>query len=101
MAVLLMMYIVLFILAIFFQYLLYRSDAPNNVYLMNMSLAIFLTFIAFTSFPSNYIGRKLLAVIFGLSGASALFVKSKTNQALIPKLMLSISILGSFILLFI
>ncbi|MDN6195697.1 MAG: hypothetical protein L0I93_04330, partial [Atopostipes suicloacalis] len=58
-----------------------------------------LAFIAYTSFPSNYSIQKLLAFLFGLSGVSALFVKSKVRPTIIPKIMLTVSIVGAFVLL--
>ncbi|MDN6161965.1 MAG: hypothetical protein L0I79_04235, partial [Atopostipes sp.] len=73
----------------------------ENIYVLNMVIGVILASIAFTSFPENYSIQKLLALVFGLSGASAIFVKSKMKKAMIPKVMLSVSIIASFILLLI
>lgn len=99
MQALLIFYGVIALLAIIAQYLLYREDPSEKIYLLNLVIGGVLAVIAYTSFPSNYIFQKILAVLFGLSGVSALFVRNKSRQPLIAKIMLSLSILGAFALL--
>lgn len=101
MAILLIIYFVLGIGALYLQYLLYQKDAKRYVYILNMVFGFLLTYIAYSSLPSNYIVQKGIALIFGLSGASSIFVKERTNHPLIPKVMLSVSIIGNLILLLI
>lgn len=101
MDVLIIIYSVLAILAAGAQFLLYKRGTKTKYLIINMLISSVLAFIAFSSFPSNYVIRKLMAIIFGLIGASSLFIKATTDQSLIPKIMLTFSIVASFILLFI
>lgn len=99
MEVLLIIYLILGIVSLLLQYFLYQKEAQESIYLINMVIGILLAFIAFSSFPSNYTGQRFLALIFGLTGASAIFVKETVEQEMIPKIMLSISIFANFALL--
>lgn len=99
MQVLLIFYGVIALLAIIAQIFLYRKNPSEKIYLLNLVIGALLAVIAYTSFPSNYLFQKFLAFLFGLIGVSALFVRSKVKQALIAKVMLTISIVGAFVLL--
>lgn len=99
MGVLRIIFIILGITALFLQYLLYQEDTKDIVYIINMVLAIIIAFIAFSSLPTNYTIQKIIVLILGLSGASSIFVKERTNQPMIPKAMLTVSIIGNIILL--
>ena len=100
MQILLIIYGVLGILTLVAQFFLYQRNVKSRVYYVNLAIGLVLAFIAFTSFPSNDILLKLLAVISALIGIGAIYYQSISDQPLLSKLMLSFSILFSFILLF-
>lgn len=97
---LLIIYGVLGVITLAAQYFLYQTDAKSSFYYLNLAIALVLAFIAFTSFPSNDTILKLLAVVFALIGLAAIYFKSTSDQPMLPKIMLTISILASFALLF-
>ena len=95
-------YIVLIAVAVLIQALLYinKNKSNNTIFIINMLLGMILAFIAFTSMPTNFTVQRILAIIFGVIAALAIVVKSKTKKNIIgSKLLLSVSIIGSFLLL--
>ena len=76
-----------------------RGDILNKSWFIyyNLILIIVLTFISFTSLPSNYIGYKFLTVILAILGLLSLYLnkigKLKNQYALI---LIIISLVGNF-----
>ena len=104
-AILSIIYRVIIILVLVTQVLLYRSkdNSKNNnlIFGINLLMGLILAFLVYTSLPSNFIVQKALAIIFAIIAVLAVIVKQKSRQALITsKVMLTISVIGSSILLF-
>lgn len=102
--ILAIIFLILISAAIVLQVLLYRekSESKLGIFIANMALALILAVIAFTSFPSNFVARKVIAVLFGALSIIALLVKTKfkqSNQA--SKIMLSIAVIAGCLQLFI
>lgn len=104
-AILSIIYRFIIILVLVTQVLLYRSkdNSKNNnlIFGINLLMGLILAFLVYTSLPSNFIVQKALAIIFAIIAVLAVIVKQKSRQALITsKVMLTISVIGSSILLF-
>ncbi len=93
-------YVVLGISAVAFQYLLYKEkDVANiNVYIINVALGLILAYMAFTALPANFTARRTLAIALGVLAIIALLIKDRTkDNSLISKTLLTIAIVGSMI----
>lgn len=96
-------YVVLIAIAIIIQFLLYKdkNERKNNIYIVNMIFGVILAYMAFTSLPTNSVGQRTLALAFGVIAFSALALKVKTEtNIMLNKIMLTVSIVGSFLLLY-
>lgn len=92
----------LFAIVIFIaQYLLYRSHAKRSIYTINLVIALILAFIVFTSFPSNYLLQKGIAVVLALIAIGAFYLERFNTKDILAKLLLTLSLLGNFLLLII
>lgn len=97
------LYIIFIIIGIIIQILLYRekNESKNNIFIINMLFVILLSYIAFTSFAINFTVERTLAIVFAVIALLAVGVKVKVEKlAILSKVMLSISIIGNFLLLF-
>ncbi|ARF13829.1 hypothetical protein [Sporosarcina ureae] len=95
------MYIVLIVLAIGIQVVLYKSKSNNSVIIINMLFGLLLSYLAFTTFPSNFAIQRTLAVVMGIVAILAVVIKFRSEElVLLSKIALSISILVSLALLF-
>ena len=102
---LMILFIVLVILAIILQILLYknnnRSQNSNLVFIINTIFSLFLSFMAFSALPSNFTSQKFLAIVWGVLGLLALILKFTSRiPTIISKLMITVSILGALVQLF-
>lgn len=82
------------------QFFLYKDQSNMKFFVINMLLGILISFLAFTALPSNYTGQRLLTLVFGALAVVAYFVHSKSENKLLSKLLLSVSIIGNIIQLF-
>lgn len=101
--VLMVTFIVLFIIAVVLQILLYRrqNKSNNGIFIINMLFGIVLSYLAFTSFPSNYTGQRSLALVFGLVAVLALVLKFTNRKFIfVSKVMLTVTIIGTLVQLF-
>ncbi len=99
---LLVIYSILGILALGAQILLYKNKSKNSIFILNMLLAIVIAYIAYTSQAENFLLEKNIALGIGSISILALILKLfKEKYSFISKILLTISILGGFILLFI
>ena len=101
-AILGIFYVILATIAVIIQILLYKSNSgskySNMIFILNMIFALFLSYISYTSFPSNYYGQKIISIFWAIMAIVGVITRSKTKQNLtINKIILSISIIGSFI----
>lgn len=68
------------------------------IFVLIVMYSLILSFMNFTSAPSNYLIYKVVSVIFALCAVSALGLKSlKSSNILYSKILLIVSILGSTI----
>lgn len=96
-------YIVLVIIAISLQVLLYlnKSGRGNSIFILNVVFAIILSYLAYTSLPTNYTSQRFIAIVLGVIPILGIFIKSKSKSFLLgSKLLLTVSILGTFLILF-
>ena len=97
---LLITYIVLIVIAVVVQILLYKSksDSLNSIFIMNVLLGITLSFITYTSLPSNFALERILAATWGIISIFSAVIKLRTKEySLVSKLMISVAIVGSIV----
>lgn len=104
MGALLVIYIVLLSVTSIAQFLLYRNKSHDkkSIYLVNLAVALFLTAMAFTSLPSNYIVRRGISIGAGIVSLVAIVLIYKDDKfAKSSRLMLTLSITTNLIQLMI
>lgn len=79
------------------QIFLYKEKSSRKFFIINMSLGVLISLLSFTSFPSNFVVRKTLAVILGLLAVLGYSVYAKGKNELLAKILLSISVVGNVI----
>ena len=99
-------FIVLGALSLLFQILLYKgNDNTKNyslIFMLNVFLGVVLSFLVYSSLPSNFIGEKIIAAALGLLAIFAIGVRVKIEKhSMVSKTMLTISIIGGLIQLYI
>ncbi|PID24292.1 hypothetical protein [Sporosarcina sp. P7] len=95
------MYIVLIIIAIGIQVVLYKSKTNNSIIIINMLFGLLLSYLAFTSFPTNFTIQKTLSILMGIVAVLAVVMKFRSNELVfLSKIAFSISIVVSLGLLF-
>lgn len=97
------LYIVLLIIGITIQVLLYTSKnkSKNNIFISNLVFALILSYLVYTSLPTNYTDQKVLAIMLGGISIIGFFINLYAKKLLIlSKIMISLSIIGSFTMLF-
>lgn len=98
------MYAILFTLALVLQVFLYRNknERKLGIYFLNTILGVLLSYLAFSSLPSNFEGQRIVALIVGALAIIGCFYKFLFRKdKIIGKIMISLSIVGGFIQLFI
>lgn len=101
--VLMIFYIVLTVIGLIIQFLLYKGKRKtnNSIFIINMLFAIFLSYISYTALPTNYTGQKLIAIVWSVIAILAVLLKLTTNKpSTLSKLMLSLSIIGNILLIY-
>lgn len=99
-------FMVLAVLALVGQFLLYKgskNDSINQwVFLFNTLLSMGISFFIYSGLPSNFLGQKALAAGWGLLAIVAFLLKWQLPQTLsLSKILLTVSIIGGLIHLFI
>lgn len=95
------MYIGLIILAIGIQVVLYKSKTNNSIIIINMLFGLLLSYLAFTSFPTNFTIQRTLAIVMGIVAVLAVVMKFRSEELVfLSKIAFSISIVVSLALLF-
>lgn len=101
--ILMILYIVLIAAALIIQVLLYKNknESKNSIFIINMLFAMFLSYLAYTSLPTNFTGQRILTIALAGIAVLAVALKLKSKKhILVSKVMLSVSILASFLQLF-
>ena len=99
--ILMIINIVLLIVAVGLQVLLYKDKATNTIFIINMLFGILLAYMAYTSFATNFTMQRMLAIGLGLASLLGMILKfSNEKYILVGKVMISLSIFGSILLMF-
>lgn len=101
--ILAIIYIVLIITTLVIQVLLYKgkNESKNSIFIVNILFVFLLSFIVFSSLPTNYIWQRILAIVWPAISILAIVVKIKAKQFILAsKVMISVSIFGCLIQLF-
>lgn len=92
---------VLALAALIAQFLLYKTTNNNGIFIFNVVIGITLSFLIFTSLPTNYTTQKYLSLIWGALAVLAIIIKSINIKNLkVSKVMLTVSLFGGLIHLF-
>lgn len=93
---------VLIIMAAIGQFLLYKNGGSRIGLIWNTVLGIIISYLVYTSLPSNYTGQKVLALVWGIIALVAFLLELRNKETLIlSKIMLTVSVVGGIIHLFI
>ena len=93
--------IVLVIVAVGLQVLLYKNKATNTIFIINMLFGILLAYMAYTSFPTNYNMERIVAIVLGIAPILGVILKiNNEKNSVMGKVMISLSIFGSILLMF-
>lgn len=96
-------YMFLLVTAIIIQILLYKNkdETKNSIFSINMLFGIVLSYLAYTSFPTNFMGLRISAIGLGVISVLAMGLKLNNKRNIVlSKIMLSASIALSFLLLY-
>lgn len=91
------LYSLLIVLALVFQFLFY-SRLDKFSYLVNMIYSLSLTYLVYSSQPSNYMVSKSVAIFFGLLSVVSFIIRDKKSK--LSRLLMSLSILAGLVQLF-
>ena len=93
--------IVLVIVAVGLQVLLYKNKATNTTFIINTLYGILLAYMAYTSFPTNFTMQRILVIGLGILSILGILLKFNSEKFIVvSKVMLSVSIFGSLVLMF-
>lgn len=88
---------VLLVLALILQLLLYKRD-DKNIFLLNVIFGLIVSYLAFTGLATNFSGRRMLALFWGLLAILAMALRRKETLPLIGgKRVLTLAIVGGLI----
>lgn len=92
-------FISLIVVAVVLQILLYKGgkNSSNNIaFLLNIALVILLSFLIFSSLPSNFTMQKIISISWSALALLSLLLRSKGKDLLsTSKIILTIAIIGS------
>jgi multisubunit Na+/H+ antiporter MnhE subunit len=84
------------------QFLLYKTTNNNGAFIFNVILGIILSFLIFTSLPENFIAQKYTSLIWGALAIIGIVCKTMNIKNItISKIILTVSVVGGLIQLFI
>ncbi len=93
--------IVLVITAVILQVLLYKNKETNTIFIINMLFGVLLAYMAYTSFPTNFTMQRILVIGLGILSILGILLKFNSEKFIVvSKVMLSVSIFGSLVLMF-
>lgn len=99
--ILMIINIVLLIVAVGLQVLLYKDKATNTIFIINMLFGILLAYMAYTSFASNLTMERTIAILLGIAPIIGMLLKLNNEKyAVMSKVMISVSIFGGILQLF-
>lgn len=92
----------LIILVAIGQFALYKNRWRQGTIIGNTILGVIISYMAFTSLPSNYTGQRGLALVWGVVALVAFVLDLRSKDTLLlSKILLTISVIGGIIQLFI
>lgn len=101
--ILFIIFIVLAVAAVVIQILLYKrgNETNNGIFIINMLLGVLLSYMAFSSLPTNFTGQRTLAIVWGVIAVVAIVLKLTSSKfIMVSKVLLTVSIVGSLFQLF-
>lgn len=101
MGVLMLLFIGLFILVIIGQFLLYRNSEGTIGFIWNTILGLLLSYLIYTSLPSNEMIEKILSLSWGILAVVALIIGNRfPKRELFSKILFSLAVIGGCIHLY-
>lgn len=101
MGVLMLLFIGLFILIIIGQLLLYKNSEGPIGFIWNTILGLLLSYLIYTSLPSNEIIEKILSLSWGILAVVALIIGNRfPKKELLSKILFSLAVIGGCIHLY-
>ena len=95
-------FIALIILVAMGQFALYKNRWRQGATIGNTILGVIISYMAFTSLPSNYTGQRGLALVWGVVALVAFVLDLRSKHTLfLSKILLTISVVGGMIQLLI
>lgn len=102
---LVLFYVIIILITALAQTFLYMGQYKDKIIIFtaNMLLALALSYLAFSSQPTNLTSQRVIALMWGVLAILGMVLKltSKDKKSLISKILLSLSLVGSLIQLFI
>lgn len=101
MDLLLYIFIGLGILAVIGQVLLYskKHEGKSGIIILNVILALIVAWMSYSSRPSNYNTEQIIAIVLGALSLVALIPYYMKKDIMISKILISISVIGGYIYL--
>ena len=100
------LYLIIIVSALALQVLLYKTNtSPKKqglYYILNLVFSFILSFIVYTSLPSNFINEQRLALLWsGIAIVGFVIRINRKDSNLLSHIMVTIAIVGSLVQLFI
>lgn len=95
--VLYIMNIIIVLGVIIAQFFLYKDRSSMKFFMINLALGVLLSFLVFTSLPTNYTGQKMFALVLGVLPFVGLYLKTQDKNDLLARVLLSVAIFGNLI----
>lgn len=95
-------FIVILIMAVIGQFFLYMKGRSRIALIWNTVLGIIISYLVYTSLPSNFTFQKVLALVWAIIAIVAFILDLRKKETLlISKIMLTVSVVGGIIQLLI
>ena len=95
--ILLIMNIMIVLGVIIAQFFLYKDRGNKKFFLINIALGILLSFLLFTSLPTNYTAQRILALALGVLPLIGLYLQTQGKNDLLARVLVSVAIFGSLV----
>lgn len=93
--ILLIMNIIIVLGVIIAQFFLYQDRSSMKFFMINMALGILLSFLAFTSIPTNFTAWRMLSLGLGILPLIAFYLHKQEKNDIIARVLLSVAIFGN------
>lgn len=83
------------------QFLLYKNTNSNGAFIFNVILGIVLSYLIFTSLAENLVTQKYISLVWGALAIVSMILKTINIKNInISKIMLTVSVIGGLVHLF-